>query len=60
MKTPSPHRAQLGNAHNIRSNTEVHGLKGAVKKAKSQGIPFDTFYFVIFGKYPTPRANSNR
>lgn len=43
----------------IRSNAEVHGLKFAATKhqeqCKKESKPsnFDTFYFAIFGKWPT-------
>ena len=47
------HAAKLGNSYTIRSNTQIHGIKWAGNKAKSQGIPFDMFYFIQFGKYPT-------
>ena len=39
-------------AEKIRSNIEVHGVAFAGKIAQKQRIPFDTFYFVMFGKYP--------
>ena len=40
-------------AEKIRSNIEVHGVAFAAAIARKQRIPFDTFYFVMFGKYPT-------
>lgn len=39
-------------AEKIRSNIEVHGLQYAGNWCKRNRIPFDTFYFVIFGRYP--------
>ena len=39
-------------AEKIRSNAEVHGIQYAASVARKQRIPFDTFYFVMFGKYP--------
>lgn len=42
----------MSNAEKIRSNIEVHGVAFAASVAKKQRIPFDTFYFVMFGKYP--------
>lgn len=39
-------------AEKIRSNVEVHGIKWCAAWCRRSGIPFDTFYFVMFGKYP--------
>lgn len=50
----------MSNAEKIASNLEVHGLKFAAKKAKQAGIPFDTFYFTIFGKYPQVKARKSK
>ena len=44
---------EMSVAEKIRSNVEMHGIQYAASVAKKQRIPFDTFYFVIFGKYPT-------
>lgn len=41
------------NSWKIRNNIEVLGLEFAGKKAKKENIPFCTFYFTIFGRYPT-------
>lgn len=43
----------MSNAEKIKSNIEVHRVAFAGKRAKQAGVPFDTFYFVMFGKYPT-------
>ena len=47
----------------IRSNAEVHGIAWAAKKQqedmkrKPEGAnTFDTFYFAIFGKWPTRKG----
>lgn len=37
----------------IVSNIDVHGLKFAAQWCKKNRIPFDTFYFVLFRRYPT-------
>lgn len=42
----------MNNAEKIRSNVEVHGVKFAAAWCRRNHIPFDTFYFVLFGKYP--------
>ena len=42
----------MNTAEKIRSNAEVHGVEFAAVVARRAGIPFDTFYFVLFGKYP--------
>ena len=42
----------MNTAEKIRSNAEVHGISWAAAWCKKQRIPFDTFYFVLFGKYP--------
>jgi len=39
-------------AEKIRSNMEVHGIAFAAAVARRNGVPFDTFYFTLFGKYP--------
>ena len=39
-------------AEKIRSNVAVHGVRFAVSVAKRQHIPFDMFYYVMFGRYP--------
>ena len=44
---------EMSVAEKIRSNVEAHGIQYAASIARKQRIPFDTFYFVIFGKYPT-------
>lgn len=43
----------MSNAEKIRSNVAVHGLQFAANWCKRNGIGFDTFYYVLFGKYPT-------
>lgn len=43
------------NSWKIRNNIEVFGLEFAGKKAKKAQVPFDTFYFTIFGRYPRSR-----
>lgn len=42
----------MSTAEKIRSNIDVHGLAFAASWCKKHRIPFDTFYFSIFGKYP--------
>lgn len=37
----------------IQSNMSVHGVYYAAKICRRQGVPFDMFYFSIFGRYPT-------
>lgn len=41
------------NAWRIHNNVEAHGLPFAGATARRQGIPFDTFYYQMFGRYPT-------
>ena len=43
---------EMSVAEKIRSNVEVHGIQYAASIARKLRIPFDTFYFVVFGKYP--------
>lgn len=44
---------EMSVSEKIRSNLAVHGMRFAGRIAKQQKIPFDMFYFVIFGRYPT-------
>lgn len=37
----------------IVSNLVVHGIYYAAKICRRAGVNFDTFYFCIFGRYPT-------
>ena len=36
----------------IQSNVAVHGVAWAGQWCRKNRIPFDTFYFVVFGRYP--------
>lgn len=39
-------------AEKIRSNIDVHGVAWAGRWCFRNRVPFDTFYFTIFGRYP--------